>query len=192
MEGFLMLLLIGMLAVVVFALLMIYHKPHPPIPPSEEKILSQSIIVKADADITTVLPAPILSATCCHTWDVLVDRTLTAPHEQSSFVILKCHKCGILDKTKVITSKPPSPEWKKENCKHDWEEEKTVHLKSAFEQIADAGFAKGFDVKKINVDDLPRDFFRKVYIKVRICKVCGEVNKIEASNYDMEEVEEES
>jgi hypothetical protein len=180
---------IGILLIAIVAhLKMILDRPDPKFPQlPESRIISQSAVVKADADITTVQPATLGSATCCHSWDVMSDKVLEVSHEMKHSLVLVCHKCGTLDKTIVTTSKipePPKPQFRREDCCHKWDEEKSVRLESAFEQLSGA---KNVNIQKLDIDSLPREFFRKVYTKVRVCRTCGEVNVVQASNYDIEE-----
>ncbi len=186
MIGFLLVIGLGvliLLSVIVAHLGSLVKKPTPEIP--ESRVISQSVLVKTDGDITTVQPATLTATICTHRWEIISEKTLVVPHEQRHVIILKCDLCGSLDKTSVVTNKPPAPEWKKENCRHDWDDEKAIRLESAFEQLADAG--KSLDMKKMDIEDLPKDFFRKSYTKVRICKVCGEVNTVQASNYEIKD-----
>lgn len=181
-HGLSVFILVGIIAIVILLTILV-QKPQPEFP--EYKYISQSVLVKADADITTVQPVPLSATTCTHDWQVMSEKTLSVEHEQKHIVLLNCRHCGGIDKTVVTTSKVPvSPiEWKRESCKHNWDEEKSVNLKSAFEQLSDAGKSVDF-LKKVELEDIPRDFFRKVYLKVRVCKTCGEVHTISASNYE--------
>ena len=173
-------ILVVMVLVVVVQIL-IYRRPHPEFPVikfPESKVISQTAVVKSDADITTVLPVPLGAATCNHDWEVLTDTTLEMSHEKKYVLVVACRRCGVLDKTIATTSKPPkSPD----DCHHRWGEEKSVRLESAFEQMADA---KNFDMKKLDLEDLPREFFRKTYTKVYKCEDCGVIQVVQASNLE--------
>lgn len=205
---------------------------------------------KPSSDVTTVIPVPIHAATCDHDWDTISEQTLEMPHEKKFVSLLKCTRCGMLDKTVQTTSppppapKPPPPppclhdwqvvieqsmemshekrvlvvltcrkcgiidkttecttpipkrDWIKADCRHNWDVEKKVTLDSAYEQMLKSITVKtGYNGKKIDpnkelgldLDKAPAWMFRKTSVSVRVCKTCGEVDKIIASNFDVGE-----
>jgi hypothetical protein len=152
-------------------------------------------------DVTTNMPIPLAAATCQHRWDVLKEEKLSSPYEQKSFVILQCQHCGLLDKTCQSTSPPPKPvplPQAKGECRHKWEKEQKVVLESAYEQMLKSISVKQYghySVKPekkldLDLDTAPKWMFRKCYICVRECTLCGEIYQTIAYNFDMEEGEE--
>jgi hypothetical protein len=119
------------------------------------------------------------------------------PHEKKVVAVLTCRKCGAIDKTVEATSKappPPQPAWTKAECRHKWETEKKVVLDSAYEQMLKSISEKqSYGRSKVNTDrkiDLDLNeahawMFRKTYVCVRVCSVCGEIDKIITSNFDV-------
>lgn len=138
---------------------------------------------------------------CAHEWDTVVNEQLDAPHEKRLVCILTCKKCGLVDKTTEVTSKPPPAAPSRSECRHKWEKEKIVVLDSAYEQMlksishkeAYSRTAKVDPQKKLDLDlnDCEPWMFRKSYISIRTCPLCGEIDKTIAHNFDDEESEEE-
>ncbi len=133
---------------------------------------------------------------CSHEWDTAINESLELAHEKKLIVILTCRKCGVVDKTTETTSKSP---WTKDQCQHKWETEKRVVLDSAYEQMLKSitakeayGKTKVDQNKKIelDLDTAPSWMFKKTYISVKVCKVCGEVDKTVAANFDAVDQEE--
>ena len=139
--------------------------------------------VNPEADITTILPISAHSAICDHDWEVMAERVLEMPHEKKSVLVMACRRCGIVDKTVQSTSPPPPC---KTDCHHKWETEKKITLESAYEQILKS------DDKRIEIDlsEAQPWMFRKSYVSIRICSVCGELDKVITSNFELAEGEE--
>ncbi len=112
---------------------------------------------------------------------------------------------------------PPRPPEPRSECRHDWEKEKTVTLNSAFEQMEDFlklnGKSKkpastpavsryGSNSKKTGSEEPPPEsvffdpanapawMFQKKCIKERVCKKCGEIDRVVTSNFEIEQSEE--
>jgi hypothetical protein len=154
----------------------------------------------ASKDVTTVLPVPLGASTCCHRWVVASEQKLTAPHQERLAVIMKCDLCGSIDKTVQAIGPPPPPPvipTPKSECRHRWDREKTVTLDSAYEQMTKAEqkvphtqFMK--KASQLDATTIEPWMFRKTYVSIRVCTLCGLVEKIIASNYrDGDEVEQE-
>ncbi len=139
-------------------------------------------------------PAP----PCLHDWQTVVEQVLDVAHEKKVVIIMTCRRCGQVDKTTEVTSKPPpekAKEWTKSECRHKWETEKKVVLDSAYEQMLKSisvkenyGRTSKVDSnKKIDLDlnEAPAWMFRKSYVVVRICSTCGEIDKIITSNFEL-------
>lgn len=153
-------------------------------------------------------PAPVPPPPPCkHDWNVVTQQNLEVAHEKKVVVVMTCRNCGQVDKTTEVTSKappPPSKEWTKAECCHQWDVEKRVVIDSAYEQMLKSisvkqtyGKAKVDADKqiKLNLDDAPSGMFKKTFICIRTCKKCGEIDKVIASNFDSdgpEPTEEES
>ena len=156
-------------------------------------------IIDKTVQVTSPPPPPAPEPPCQHEWQTVIDQVLDVAHEKRAVVILTCRKCGTIDKTTEVTSKPPAPpapQWTKANCKHDWDVEKKVVLESAYEQMLKSisvkqsyGRAKVDTEKRLDLDlnTAPAWMFRKSYVCVRVCKVCGEIDKIQTSNFDLAE-----
>lgn len=142
------------------------------------------------------LPPPPKEA-CNHEWITEHQQLLDMPHEKKTVLVLKCNKCGVLDKTIEVTS---TPAWTKEQCRHKWDIEKKVVLDSAYEQMLEsikvkAGYngSKKIDPNKaldLDLNKCPEWMFKKTYVSIRTCTVCGEVDKTVASNFEAEKPEE--
>ncbi len=161
------------------------------------------------ADVTTVLPLPPTAQYCEHKFDVITNEILRQEHEERMVLVLHCPKCGALDKTVQCTTPapikptPPIPPLPRSECKHKWVKEKSVTLDSAFEQMeavlkekAGSNRSAGYGGTAVSKKDaLERNFnfdlntappwmFKKTYIAVRICSICGEIDKVIASNFE--------
>jgi hypothetical protein len=154
-----------------------------------------------DAEITTVCPAPFAAASCSHDWETVNETILDMPHEKKLIHVQKCCKCGLVDKTVAATSAPPkppppppAPPLPRSECKHRWEKEKVVTLDSAYEQMAKVRGSNGQWKKDAKVPDMSSTpepwMFRKVYISVRVCTQCGEIDKSIVSNLEGEGADE--
>jgi hypothetical protein len=150
------------------------------------------------------LPPPPLPP-CNHSWVAVTDNTLDVAHEKKIVVILTCKNCGAIEKTVETTSKAPPPPQvplPKAECRHKWEVEKRVLLDSAYEQMLESikvktssySSAKKVDPSKeldLDLNKAPTWMFQKTYVCIRVCTLCGEIDKTIASNFDKEENEEE-
>jgi Zn ribbon nucleic-acid-binding protein len=121
------------------------------------------------------------------------------PHEKRLVHVLKCLKCGLIDKTMAVTSVPPkptpvpAPPLPRSECRHRWEKEKVVTLDSAYEQMAKVKGNNGQWKKDAKTPDTGKPepwMFRKVYISVRVCTQCGEIDKNIVSNLEGEDADE--
>ena len=149
--------------------------------------LDKTMAVTSEAPKT--LPQP-----CSHNWVAVTDSTLDVAHEKKIVVILTCQNCGAIDKTVETTSKPPLSPQSKSECRHKWEAEKRVLLESAYEQMLESikvkgnyGNAKKVDPNKeldLDLNKSPTWMFKKTYICVRVCTLCGELDKTIASNFE--------
>lgn len=143
-------------------------------------------------------PKPLPPPPCKHEWTTQQLQNLDMPHEKKFVHIMICKNCGAIDKTTEVTSPvppPPSPPWTKEQCKHKWDVEKRVLIDSAYEQMLESikvksstyGSAKKVDPNKqldLELDKAPAWMFKKTYISIRTCTICGEVDKTIASNFE--------
>ncbi len=144
------------------------------------------------------LPPPPPAPPCDHDWQSVSEQMLEVDHEKRYSLVLTCRKCGSIDKTSAVTSKAPEPHWTKEQCRHKWEKEKAVTLDSAYEQmlksikVAPTGYGQKttkVDPEKkllLDLNKAPAWMFRKSYVCVRVCTVCGDIDKIVTSNFDIE------
>jgi Zn ribbon nucleic-acid-binding protein len=145
-----------------------------------------------DAEVTTVCPAPFAAQACSHDWEVVNETILEMPHEKRMIHVMKCLRCGLVDKTMATTSEapkpPPPPPLPKCECRHRWEKEKVVTLESAYEQMAKVKGSNGQWKKDAKIPELsgtPEPWmFRKVFISVRVCTQCGEIDKSIVSNME--------
>ena len=103
---------------------------------SKTTYLAQPQQFNPQADVTTVLPVPIHSATCDHDWETMMDQTLEMPHEKKVVLVMTCRRCGVIDKTVQITSPqpPPEPPQPPTPCQHDWQTVVEQRLEAAHEQ----------------------------------------------------------
>lgn len=154
-----------------------------------------------DAEVTTVCPAPFAAQACSHDWETVNETVLEMPHEKRLIHVMKCAKCGLIDKTMATTSAPPkppppppAPPLPRSECRHRWEKEKVVTLDSAYEQMAKVKGGNGQwkkDAKTPEMAGAPAPWmFRKVYISVRCCTNCGEIDKSIVSNLEGEGADE--
>lgn len=143
-----------------------------------------------DAEVTTVCPAPFAAQACSHNWEVLNDTTLEMPHEKKLVHIMVCDKCGLIDKTTAITSAIPKPApvpQPRSECRHRWEKEKLVTLESAYEQMCKVKSTNGRwkQDAKPELSGPPEPWmFRKVFVSIRVCSQCGEIDKSIVSNME--------
>jgi hypothetical protein len=158
------------------------------------------------AEISTVLPLPMGAEICAHNMDVIVKQIIHTDHEEKAIIILQCTKCGAIDKTYAVTSPPPKLVAPKSECRHRWVKEKTINLNSAFEQMeelllknnkvsyfAPNGKKQPIPKEKEEIFDpsnAPSWMFRKTSIRERICELCGTIDRVVSSNFDLKEDEE--
>ncbi len=145
-------------------------------------------------------PKPLPPPPCKHDWTTQQLQNLDMPHEKKFVHIMVCKNCGAVDKTTEVTTPvppPPNPPWTKDQCKHKWDVEKRVLIDSAYEQMLESikvkasqyGTGKKVDPNKqldLELDTAPAWMFKKTYISVRTCTVCGEIDKTIASNFEAE------
>lgn len=167
-------------------------------PETRDRIIPAINQFNPDADVTTVCPAPFAAQACSHDWDTVTEQVLEMPHEKRAMIVMKCLKCGLIDKTMATTSAPPKPPAPPPpppvprcECRHKWEKEKIVTLDSAYEQMSKVKGNNGQwkkDAKTPEVDGKKLEpwMFRKVYISVRVCTQCGEIDKSIVSNLEDE------
>lgn len=140
------------------------------------------------AECTTVLPLPVGAELCQHSMTVVVNQTISAPHEEKNVIVLQCTKCGAIDKTVTSTSKPPPPPplppQPVSECRHNWVKEKAVNLDSAFEQMEDVLKSQ---FKNTDVHSLPSWMFKKTTCISRLCTSCGAIDRVVVSNFEGEE-----
>lgn len=143
-------------------------------------------------------PKPLPPPPCKHDWTTQQLQNLDMPHEKKFVHIMVCKVCGAVDKTTEVSSPippPPAPAWTKDQCKHRWDVEKRVLIDSAYEQMLESikmkssqyGTGKKIDPNKkldLELDKAPAWMFKKTYISIRTCTVCGEVDKTIASNFE--------
>lgn len=148
--------------------------------------------------VTSAAPKPLPPPACSHNWVAATESTLDVAHEKKIVVILTCQNCGAIDKTVETTSKPPVVAQQpvpKSECRHKWETEKRVLLDSAYEQMLESikvktnnyGNSKKVDPNKeldLDLNKSPTWMFRKTYVCVRLCTLCGELDKTIASNFE--------
>lgn len=204
--------IIGIIIIVLLTVIMLFVskqrsvKVDVSVPPQETKEKYVPAISQYDpkAEVTTICPVPIGSLGCSHDFETVVNETLEVDHEKKCIVILKCEKCGLIDKTIVATSTPPKvvpppvPPVPRSECRHKWDDKKAVTLDSAYEQMSKIKVSNGQwkkDVKQpeIKPEEIEPWMFRKTYVSIRICTLCGEVDKSIVSNLtDQEEEPDES
>jgi hypothetical protein len=162
-------------------------------------------VIDKTVEVTTPAPPkpkPDPPPPCRHEWETVEKTKLGTETEYKSIVVLKCIKCGDLDKT-VESVKipppptPPSPPQPRSECRHKWVIDKNVTIDSAFEQIAKsekskAGNRPTKEKVEIKMDETPRWMFRKTFISLRTCSTCGEIDKTIASNFEEGEEETEA
>lgn len=150
--------------------------------------------------VTSTAPKPLPPPPCSHSWVVTTDNTLDVAHEQKVVVILTCKNCGSIDKTVETTSKAPQMPVPKAECRHKWEVEKRVLLDSAYEQMLESIKVKSSaysNTKKVDpakeldldLNKAPTWMFKKTYVCVRVCTLCGEIDKTIASNFEADDEE---
>lgn len=144
-----------------------------------------------DKTIATTSPVKAESPKPCqHTWEVQHNQSLEMSHEKKVVVLMTCKLCGKIDKTVETTGKF-SP---KSECRHKWVNDEKVVLESAYEQMLKSiskspqGYQKNPE-KKLDLDlgEAPKWMFKKCYICLKTCSVCGEVNKTVAYNFEENE-----
>lgn len=172
-------------------------------PEVKERIVPAISQFDPNSPVTTVSPAPFASQACSHDWEIVTEQVLEVEHETRLVVIMKCNKCGLVDKTMSVTSAPPKPPppppvppLPRCECRHRWEKEKNVTLDSAYEQMSKVKGGNGQWKKDSKTPELDQKklepwMFRKVYISVRVCTQCGEVDKSIVSNLEDETDEPE-
>lgn len=155
--------------------------------------------------VTSAAPKPLPPPACNHNWVSITDNTLDVAHEKKIVVILTCQNCGAIDKTVETTSKPPTVPQSlvpKSECRHKWEVEKRVLLDSAYEQMLESikvktnnyGNSKKVDPNKeldLDLNEAVPWMFKKTYVCVRVCTLCGELDKTIASNISDKDIEKE-
>jgi hypothetical protein len=152
-------------------------------------------IIDKTVQITSSPPPPSPPPPCLHDWQTVVEQKLDVAHEKKVVIILTCRRCGQIDKTTEVTSKPPpvpAKEWSKSECRHKWETEKKVTLDSAYEQMLKSVSVNKPSGKKqiegnidLDLNTAPAWMFVKRYVCVRVCNTCGEIDKIVASNFEL-------
>lgn len=141
-----------------------------------------------DKTIQITSPVPVkVPEPCSHDWNVTVEQSLEMPHEKKVVAILTCKKCGSIDKTVETTSKAPIPAIRRDECRHQWDIEKKVTLESAYEQTVKKSAPK----IPLDMNKSPAWIFQKTCISVRTCRLCGEIDKIIASNFEPPTEDEE-
>lgn len=176
--------------------------------PHEEKVVivlecAKCGLIDKTIETTSTLPKslpvvpPPPRLPCDHDWTEVASEVLDAPHEKRLNVILKCNKCGELDKTESVTSKVPKeflPTLPRAECRHNWKIDKQVTLPSAYEQIVDmAKLATQSrsksrpDAPEIDHEKLEPWMFRKTYVCERVCTECGELSTTAVSNIEGEQ-----
>jgi len=155
--------------------------------------------------VTSMAPKPLPPPPCSHNWMAVTDNTLDVAHEKKVVVILTCQNCGAIDKTVETTSNPPvvpQQPLSKSECRHKWEVEKKVLLDSAYEQMLESikvktsnyGSSKKVDPNKelgLDLNESLPWMFKKTYIQIMKCALCGEINKTIASNISDKDIENE-
>lgn len=197
-----LLILIGLLLAIIAGRL----KDLKPLAPLVADKIERIERIEIKGDVTTLIPMPMGSDMCKHDWEIISKEKIEGSYEKKVATIAKCLKCGLLDKT-VVTIKdpvPPNPPIPKSECKHNWQVEKTININSAFEQVAE--MAKSIQVKNkttkeikdisenLKLPDMTNakiDMFRKTYVSIRVCKSCGEIYTVKASNILEDETEGE-
>lgn len=116
---------------------------------------------------TTQLPVPIAAATCTHDWQVLVQETLDGELESKVVVVMKCPRCGAIDKTIETAQK---------KVKRDWKLVKEVQTPSAYQQM-DLAYHNA-----PNPDSSPSWMFRQGYLAIYECANTGEIREVRSSN----------
>lgn len=158
-------------------------------------MLDKTMAVTSTPPKPLPLPPP---PPCNHSWTAITDNTLDVAHEKKIVVILTCKNCGAIEKTVETTSKAPQTPLPKSECRHKWEVEKRVLLDSAYEQMLESikvktssySSTKKVDPNKeldLDLNKSPTWMFKKTYVCVRVCTLCGEIDKTIASNFDKEE-----
>ena len=130
--------------------------------------------------------------TCPHVWEVSTERVIENNDEKKLVLIQKCSLCGILDKTVESLKKERS----KTECRHKWIKQKLVNIESAYEQYAGEMKHATKDWRDsskawLDTKNLGPWAFRKTHVCTYVCELCGEINTIIASNYDLEDVPQE-
>lgn len=147
---------------------------------------------------TSTAPPPAKPLPCKHEWLTEQYQNLDMPHEKKLVLVLKCKNCGALDKTIEVTSPAPLG---KEQCRHKWDIEKRVLIESAYEQMLESikvkvnsySSTKKIDPNKeldLDLNEAPAWMFKKAYVSIRTCSLCGEVDKTIASNFEADAPEE--
>ena len=120
-------------------------------------------------EATTRLPMNIHAQTCEHQWEEITKETLTGDFGKKLVIVLKCSKCGTIDKT--IESIDTG-------CKHQWDE-KTHTVDSPFElRYSNAGYS----LHAPEPSDKNAWMFKKTKTVVRTCRNCGMSTQIEVTN----------
>lgn len=172
-------IIILVLLSIVGLLYKIYTRPEPQ---TKEKVVAGISVFDPNKEINTIIPVPYEATTCSHDWEAVCDQLLEGTTENKHILVIKCHKCGMIDKTiQTVKSALPQP---KAECRHQWVKEKSVTLDSAYEQIAkkNSNYGSKKDVD-IDLGDPQPWMFRKTYISVRICQLCGEIDRCVAANF---------
>lgn len=161
-------------------------------------------VIDKTVEVTSKQPPPSPpppAPPCKHEWETVERTKLGTETEYKVVVLLKCVKCGELDKTveSIKIPAPPAPEPPRSECRHKWVTEKTASLDSAYEQMVKGLKAKGGgntyygsgsnrtkdkEEKKLelDLDNAPKWMFAKTYVNIRTCSLCGEVDKTITSN----------
>jgi predicted Zn-ribbon and HTH transcriptional regulator len=159
-------------------------------------------MVDKTVQTTSALPPPLPPPPCKHDWTTQHLENLDMPHEKKLIHIMVCKNCGAVDKTTEVTAPVPAPAWTKEQCRHKWDVEKRVLIDSAYEQMLESikvrkdnySSAKKIDPNKaldLDLNNAPNWMFRKTYVSIRTCTVCGEIDKTIASNFDVQGLDEQ-
>jgi len=114
-------------------------------------------VADSSSNLTTNHLPSIGSATCNHDWEKVVEEKLETEKEKKFVLVMKCGRCGSIDKTFESSVK---------ECKHSWKVESEVVVESPYEQIK-YSFNPAFDV--VN----NKWIFTKSHLIVYVCEHCG-------------------
>lgn len=142
------------------------------------------------------LPIPPQAEYCSHDWHTVTDKIIELPDKKTHTVVLKCVKCGVLDKTINTIKIEPKPVPVKD-CRHKWKTKIREEFPSAYEQLHETlvfinkqygASGKTALIKSITnkIEESGNDemLFRKAFVRVDECIHCGKRYEVKGANYN--------